>query len=87
MNVIFEARILPSGEQVLIPKPVRPRTCRRLDGVPKKAYKTRSQARHARTKHDTIYRCPNCGLYHLATDTRERRRTIAQNRARYLEAA
>lgn len=87
MSIIFEARILPSGEQVLIPKAQRPRTCRRLDGVAKKSYATRADARRARTKHDAVYHCPNCGQYHLATDTRERRRTIAQNRARYSEAA
>lgn len=81
MNVIFEARVLPSGEQVLIPRAPRPRTCYRLDGVPKKAYDTRAQARRARTKHDTIYRCGTCGHFHLATDTRERRR------ARYAHAA
>lgn len=87
MDVIFEARILPGGAQVLVPKPYRPRTCRRLDGVAKKTYDTRAQARRARTKHDAVYHCPNCGFFHLATDTRERRRAIAEHRARYLHAA
>ena len=87
MDIIFEARILPGGEQVLIPKMQRPRTCRRLDGVAKKSYATRAEARRARTKHDAVYHCPNCAHYRLATDTRARRRAIAENRARYLHAA
>jgi hypothetical protein len=70
MNVIFEARILPDGRHVLVPKPQRPRTCRRADGVPKIAYGSRAAARGARSKHQHLYRCPNCGRYHLATDRR-----------------
>ena len=80
MNVVFEARILPGGGQVLIPKANLPRMCRRLDGVATKAYATRSEARRARTKHDSVYHCSNCGYFHLATDTRARRRSIAERR-------
>jgi hypothetical protein len=72
MSIIFEDRVLPNGTHVLVPKISRPRTCRRSDGVPKITYHDRGAARHARTKHDVLYRCPNCGGYHLATDRRHR---------------
>jgi hypothetical protein len=72
MNAIFVDRILPDGTHVLVPKTERPRTCRRSDGTPKIAYATRYEARHARTKHDVLYHCTNCGRYHLATDRRHR---------------
>ncbi|HLI96368.1 MAG TPA: hypothetical protein VKT72_09815 [Candidatus Baltobacteraceae bacterium] len=72
MNLIFEDRILPDGKHVLVPKVERPRTCRRADGVPKVCYNSRGAARSARTKHDVLYRCPNCDRYHLATDRRHR---------------
>lgn len=77
MNVIFEDRILPDGSHVLIPRLRRPRTCRRADGVPKRSYGSRGEARAARTKHDVLYRCSNCGQYHLATDRRHRERSTA----------
>jgi hypothetical protein len=77
MNLIFEDRILPDGTHVLVPKMSRPRTCRRADGVPKVSYASRRAARAARTKHDVLYRCPNCESYHLATDRRARERTHA----------
>lgn len=77
MNLIFVDRILPDGSHVLVPKTQRPRTCRRADGVPKVSYASRSAARAARTKHDVLYRCPNCEQYHLATDRRHRERTLA----------
>ncbi len=72
MNIIFEDRILPNGTHVLVPKAARPRTCRRSDGVPKITYHDRNAARRARTKHDGLFRCPNCDGYHLATDRRHR---------------
>jgi predicted RNA-binding Zn-ribbon protein involved in translation (DUF1610 family) len=77
MNLIFEDRILPDGNHVLVPKVERPRTCRRGDGVPKVCYNSRDAARAARTKHHVLYHCPNCGRYHLATDRRHRERTPA----------
>lgn len=77
MSLIFEDRILPDGRHVLVPKVQRPRTCQRADGVPKVSYSTHHDARRARTKHDVLYHCPNCGRYHLATDRRHRQRAIA----------
>lgn len=72
MNLIFEDRILPNGEHVLVPKAQLPRTCRRSDGAPKVRYGDRHGARAARTKHHNLYHCPNCDGYHLATDRRRR---------------
>jgi hypothetical protein len=77
MNLIFEDRILPDGQHVLVPKAQRPRTCRRSDGVPKVSYSSREAARAARTKHHVLYHCPNCAQYHLATDRRRRERSVA----------
>ncbi|HTV73645.1 MAG TPA: hypothetical protein VME66_08080 [Candidatus Acidoferrales bacterium] len=64
---IFVTRPMPNGTQVLVPRLMLPRTCRRLDGVTKISYATRADAKAARTKHDEVYRCANCGAYHLAT--------------------
>ncbi len=66
-QVVFVGRPMPTGAQVLVPKIVRPRTCRRADGVTKVAYADRRGAKAARSKHDLAYRCPNCGSFHLAT--------------------
>lgn len=66
-SILFVGRPLPDGTQVLVPQLVRPRTCRRLDGVTKIAYASRAEAKGARTKHDSLYRCPHCGHFHLAT--------------------
>ena len=74
MAVIFEARRLPDGAQVLIPRERLPRTCRRADGPPKVAYATRAEAKQAQRKHHVVYRCPNCDSYHRATDRRYRQR-------------
>jgi len=67
---LFVDRPMPDGSHVLVPRLIRPRTCRRLDGVTKVAYATRAEAKAARTKHDDVYRCPNCGAFHLATRRR-----------------
>ncbi|HEY1976389.1 MAG TPA: hypothetical protein VGG89_07590 [Candidatus Baltobacteraceae bacterium] len=61
---------MPDGTQVLVPQVLLPRTCRRLDGVTKVAYATRAEAKAAKTKHHTVYRCPHCGAFHLATKLR-----------------
>lgn len=69
-SLVFAARPLPGGAQVLVPVIVRPRTCHRLDGVAKVAYGSRAEAKAARTKHHGVYRCPNCKAFHLATKRR-----------------
>lgn len=69
-QLLFVGRPLPNGAQVLVPKVVLPRTCRRLDGVTKIAYARRAEAKTAKTKHDAVYSCPHCGAFHLATKTR-----------------
>lgn len=69
-DCIFEARPLPNGTHVLVPRIRLPRTCRRLDGVVKVAFDSRAEARRARPKHQHAYRCPNCRQFHLATDRR-----------------
>jgi hypothetical protein len=66
-HLVYEARNLVNGSQVLVPRIVLPRTCRRLDGVTKIAYESRAEARAARAKHHVAYRCKNCGYFHLAT--------------------
>ena len=76
-QVVFADRILPDGSHVLVPQIVLPRTCRRLDGATKVCYATRAEAKAARTKHDAVYHCPNCGTYHLATRHRHSPRPIA----------
>jgi hypothetical protein len=68
----FIGRPMPDGKQVLVPQVVRPRTCRRLDGVTKIAYSSRAEAKAAKTKHDALYHCPHCGSFHLATKVRRR---------------
>ena len=80
-RLLFVGRPMPNGTQVLVPQLVRPRTCRRLDSVTKIGYATRSDAKAARTKHDTLYRCPHCGAYHLATRRRQRSHYGAMNGA------
>ncbi len=67
---IFVGRPMPDGSQTLVPRIVRPRTCRRLDGVTKISYSSRSEAKAARTKVARVYRCPHCRAYHLATKHR-----------------
>ena len=69
-QIIYASRSLPDGSQVLIPRFVMPRTCRRLDGVTKVTYATRAEAKAAKAKHHAVYRCPNCGGLHLATKHR-----------------
>lgn len=66
-QLLFVGRPMPNGTQVLVPRVVLPRTCRRLDGVTKIAYATRAEAKAAKTKHDAAYRCPHCAAFHLAT--------------------
>jgi hypothetical protein len=66
-RLVFVARPMPGGAQVLVPQIVRPRTCRRLDGVAKIGYATRAEAKAATTKHHDVYRCPHCDAFHLAT--------------------
>lgn len=75
-QLVFAARPMRDGSQVLVPRVMLPRTCRRLDGVTKVAYESRSEAKGARSKHDCLYRCPHCGWYHLAT---RRRRAMASH--------
>lgn len=82
-RLLLVGRPMPDGTQVLVPQVIRPRTCRRLDGVKKISYATRAQAKAARTKHDEIYRCPNCGAFHLATKhRREARPALSDARPR-----
>ena len=69
-QIVYASRSLPDGSQVLIPRLVMPRTCRRLDGVTKMTYSTRAEAKAAKTKHHAVYGCPNCGAFHLATKHR-----------------
>ncbi len=66
-RVLFVGRPLPNGSQVLVPRVVLPRTCRRLDGATKIAYATRTEAKAAATKHHAVYRCPHCPAFHLAS--------------------
>ncbi len=66
-SLLFIGRPLPNGTQVLVPKVLLPRTCRRLDGVTKIAFETRGDAKAAATKHHTVYRCPHCAAFHLAS--------------------
>lgn len=67
MTLLFEDRILPDGTHVLVPIVRRPRTCERADHVAKRTYTSRKAAKAARTKHHHLYRCPNCGEFHLAS--------------------
>lgn len=66
-RLLFVGRPLPDGSQVLVPRVVLPRTCRRLDGVAKLAYATRAEAKAAATKHHIVYRCTHCASFHLAS--------------------
>jgi hypothetical protein len=70
-HLVYAARNLADGTQVLLPRIVLPRTCRRLDGVTKIAYESRAEAKAARTKYEAVYRCKNCGRHHIATRRRE----------------
>lgn len=48
----------------------------RKDGVPKKPYRTKKAAKRTAQKHMKIYKCSECGQFHLATKTpRSRDRT------------
>ena len=67
MTLLFEDRILPNGSHVLVPIVRLPRTCERADRVAKRSYQSRKAAKQARTKHHHLYRCPNCGEFHLAS--------------------
>ena len=49
-------------------------SCRWLDGVMKVALESRAGAKAARTKHETVYQCPNCGFHHVATRHRRSER-------------
>lgn len=80
-SIVFAAKVLPDGSQVLVPSVRRPRTCRRLDGIVKVAYEGRAAAKAARTKHDVVYRCPNCKRYHLATKKQKQRDIDAESTA------
>jgi RNase P subunit RPR2 len=66
-HLVYEARNLANGSQVLLPRIVLPRTCRRLDGVTKISYESRTEAKAARAKYEVVYRCRNCGRHHVAT--------------------
>ena len=66
-HLLLVGRPLPDGSQVLVPRVVLPRTCRRLDGVTKAAYASRAEAKGAATKHHAVYRCPHCSAFHLAS--------------------
>jgi hypothetical protein len=56
-----------------------PRSCTRLDGMPKAAFRTRSEAQRARRRSRVmdqgIYACEVCGgAYHLGHPSRDTRR-------------
>jgi hypothetical protein len=70
-EIIFVARALPDGTQVLVPRTPRPRSCVRLDGTEKIVYDARSDAARGCPKHMTYYRCRACGSWHRATNRKK----------------
>ena len=69
-DFVFVAYPLPDGRQAIMPRRVRPRCCVRLDGTEKLAYASRTEARRGCPKHETTYRCRQCGAWHRATKSR-----------------
>jgi len=67
---VFVAYPLPNGRQAIMPRRVRPRSCVRLDGAEKLLFASRAEARRGCPKHQTVYRCPQCGAWHRATKKR-----------------
>jgi hypothetical protein len=66
-DTILVGTPLPNGTMVLVPRYARVRSCHRLDGTAKVAFRSRSDARKSSRKHHDVYRCGFCGSWHLAT--------------------